>query len=90
MIKRSLTFDKDGNKIPIITELLPNAFNEFNKSCYLYEFVSDNKIDSYRYLLNNNVYINRSYVSNIQNELEQNNAILAKYSIKSDVITNSN
>lgn len=82
LIKRSLTFDKNGEKIPIVTELIPNAFNEFNKSCYIYEFIADKKIDSYRYLLDNNkLFINRLYVSNIKNELEQNNAILDKYNI---------
>jgi hypothetical protein len=79
LIKRGITFDDSGELIPVIKELLPNAFNEFNKPCYLYECVANNKLDTYRYLLTDNNYINREYISNIYNELTSNNVIFQKY-----------
>lgn len=83
LIKRGLTFNKDGEKIPVITELIPNAFNEFNKPCYVYEFIADSstdsKLDSYRYKINNNMFVNKYYISNIKNELELNGAIFDKF-----------
>jgi len=67
-LKRGITY-KDNNLKPILKELVPNAFSDLNKCCYLYEFYPEKKVDDFRYLIDDKKFINRYYVSNINNEL---------------------
>jgi hypothetical protein len=67
-LKRGITY-KDNKLKPILKELVPNAFSDLNKCCYLYEFYPEKKVDDFRYLIDDKKFINRYYVSNINNEL---------------------
>jgi hypothetical protein len=79
--KRGVTF-KGGAKTPYIKELGLLNFKDLNNCCYLYELYPSKKIDDYRYLVEDDKFIKRHYISNIKNELEMNGAILEKYILK--------
>ena len=55
------------------------GFSDLNQCCYIYEFYPDKKLDNFRYLITDNIFINRFYVSNIKNELNLYNPIYQKY-----------
>lgn len=76
--KRGITF-KQNIKSPYIKELGPLNMSELNCCCYLYEFYPSKKVDEYRYLIEDNNFIKRHYVSNIKNELDLNGTIFDKY-----------
>ena len=76
--KRGVTF-KQNIKSPYIKELGPLNLSELNCCCYLYEFYPSKKVDEYRYLIEDNNFIKRHYVSNIKNELDLNGTIFEKY-----------
>jgi len=67
-LKRGITY-KDNKLKPILKELVPNALSDLNKCCYLYEFYPEKKVDDFRYLIDDKKFINRYYISNINNEL---------------------
>jgi len=79
-LKRGIGY-KNNKIIPIIKELTPNGFSELNKCCYIYELYPDKKVDDFRYLISDNNFINRYYVSNIKNELNLYNPLYQRYII---------
>lgn len=78
--KRGVTF-KDNKIRPFIQETGPLNMNELNKCCYIYELIPSEKIDNYRYLVEDNKFIKRYYVSNIKSELDMCETIFDKYKI---------
>jgi hypothetical protein len=78
--KRGITF-KNGDKRLYIKELSPMALKELNTCCYIYELYPSKKADDYRFLVEDNNFINRYYVSNIKNELDLNDVIFEKYKL---------
>lgn len=77
-LKRGITF-KGGNKTPYVKELAPLSLKELNTCCYIYEMYPTKKADDYRFLIEDNKFIKRHYVSNIKNELEMDGTIIEKY-----------
>jgi hypothetical protein len=76
--KRGVTF-KGGAKTPYIKEMGPMNFKDLNTCCYVYELYPSKKVDEHRYLIENNNFIQRHYVSNIKNDLELDGSILEKF-----------
>jgi hypothetical protein len=76
--KRGVTF-RGGAKIPYIKEMEPMNFKHLNSCCYIYELYPSKKVDEHRYLIENNNFIKRHYVSNIKNDLELDGSILEKF-----------
>ena len=76
--KRGVTF-KDNQMRPFIKETGPLNMSELNKCCYLYEMIPTEKVDEHRYLIEDNNFIKRYYVSNIKSELDMYNTIFEKY-----------
>ena len=62
-----------NNKSPYIKEVTLGSFNELKKPIYLYEFRSNElkQVDEYRYEINSVEFMNRSYISNIYDELKR-------------------
>lgn len=78
--KRGVTF-KDNQLRPFIKETGPLNMSELNKCCYLYEMIPAEKVDEHRYLIEDNKFIKRYYVSNIKSELDMYNTIFEKYKL---------
>lgn len=78
--KRGITF-KDNQTRPYIKEIAPLNMSELNKCCYLYEMIPSEKVDEYRYLIEDNKFIKRYYVSNIKSELDMYDTIFEKYKL---------
>lgn len=76
--KRGVTF-RGGAKTPYIKEMGPMNFKDLNTCCYVYELYPSKKVDEHRYLIENNNFIQRHYVSNIKNDLELDGSILEKF-----------
>ncbi len=70
---------KNGVEIPLIKELGPLNLRELNTCCYLYELYPGTKIDERRYLIEDNKFIRRYYVSNIKLELDMYNTVFEKF-----------
>jgi hypothetical protein len=81
--KRGITF-KGGAKTPYIKELSPLCLKDLNTCCYIYEMNPSKKIDEHRYLVENDKFIKRYYVSNIKNDLLLDGAIIDKYYLKNN------
>jgi hypothetical protein len=76
--KRGITF-KDNKLRPYIQETGPLNINELNKCAYIYELVPSEKVDNHRFLIEDNKFIKRYYVSNIKSELDMYETIFDKY-----------
>ncbi len=76
--KRGITF-KGGAKTPYIKEMGPMNFKDLNTCCYIYELYPSKKVDEHRFLIEDNNFIKRHYVSNIKNDLELEGSILEKF-----------
>jgi len=79
--KRGITF-KNNQMRPFIEETGPLNMSELNKCCYLYEMIPSEKVDEHRYLIEDNKFIKRYYVSNIKSELDMYETIFEKYKPK--------
>jgi len=75
---RGFTF-KGETKTPCIKELGPYNLQDLNMCCYVYEMYPCEKIDDYRYLIDDNKFIRRYYVSNIHNELKMDGVVFDNY-----------
>jgi len=73
--KRGITL-KDEQPRPYIKEMNLHDVKELNKCCYIYEMAPSKKVDEYRYLIEDNYFLKRYYVSNIKQELTMNDAII--------------
>lgn len=80
-IKRRILYGANGAMIPHIAELQSNAFNMLKRSCYIYELMPYKKIDSFRYIVDNNnrAFDRREYVSDIYDDLIRMDAKMERH-----------
>jgi hypothetical protein len=75
-VKRGILQNKSNKQEPYLKELHVNGFSNLRKPCYVYEFNSKQQLDPYRYEINDHVFNNRYYVSNMYDELTREGVFL--------------
>jgi hypothetical protein len=77
-INRGILQNKSKSE-PYLRELQLNAFGDLRKPCYLYEFDGEKELDQYRCEINEPLFNNREYISNMYDELLRDGVIMEKF-----------